>query len=76
MSLLESCSDILTDIPGKTIQAIHTMKLTDDQPIKLNPYNLPLNQDITIKKILEELVRLDMIEPSHSPYEFPVVEVK
>lgn len=63
-SLLESFSDVPTDICGRTIQVGRSIKLTDDRPIRHKPYNVPLHYQESVKK--EELLKFSIIEPSLS----------
>ncbi|CAG5128067.1 unnamed protein product, partial [Candidula unifasciata] len=74
--LLQKFPTTFTDIPGRTTQAVHTIKLVDDCPIKLRPYNLPLHYQEAVEKEIDEMLRLGIIEPSSSPYSFPMVIVK
>lgn len=40
-TLLESFSDVSLDVPGRTSEAVHNIKLTDNRSIKVRQYNLP-----------------------------------
>ena len=76
MDLLNEYSDIFTDIPGSTDIAEHDIVLTSQQPIRCKPYPVPYALKQEIKKEIDNMLRLDIIEPCTSSYASPVVIVK
>ena len=47
----------------------------DHSPIKLRPYRTPLNNRKVIDEAIDEMLDAKVIEPSNSPWSFPVVIV-
>jgi len=74
-ALLQEFSDVLTDIPGTTNLAEHTIVLTSNQPIRSKPYNIPYNARETLRSEVKKMLDMGIIRKSHSPYASPVVMV-
>jgi hypothetical protein len=74
--LVREYSDVFTDVPGNTILIEHEIKLTSTTPVRSRPYPLPYATRESFKSEIEEMIRLDIIEPIESPYASPVVIVK
>ena len=74
--LLKQYSEIFTDIPGKTNIIEHEIKLTNDKPVKMQPYPVPIHYREFLRKELNQLLEQDIIEHSNSPYAAPIVLVK
>jgi hypothetical protein len=72
-SLCHSFSDVLTDITGTTNLEKHKIELTSLDPIRLKPYPIPFNTEETIREEVEKMLKLNVIEPSSSPYSAPIV---
>jgi hypothetical protein len=68
--------DIISDIPGKTTAGIHKIELLDSKPITLKPYTVPLHMVETLKKEIDTMLNLGIIEESNSPYSSPLVLIK
>ena len=75
-SLLKKYQTILTDVPGRTNVVEYDIKLTSDEPIFTKQYPLPLASEVMFKKEVDDMLELDIIERSNSPYSSPVVLVK
>ena len=75
-NLLYEYSDVFTDIPGSTDIAEHDIVLTSQQPVRCRPYPVPYALKQEIKKEIDNMLRLDIIEPCTSSYASPVVIVK
>ncbi|GFO27302.1 Pol polyprotein [Plakobranchus ocellatus] len=74
--LLLEFQDILTSAPGCTNTLCHEIRLTTDDVIRVKPYPLPFAaRDFVIQEV-NDLLSLGVIEPSDSPYCFPIVVVK
>ena len=74
--LLEEFSDVLTDIPGCTNMISHDIKTSTTDPVRQKPYPIPFSMTEVIKGEIENMQKLNVIEPSDSPYCSPIVIVK
>ncbi|GFN80255.1 polyprotein [Plakobranchus ocellatus] len=68
--------DILTSAPGCTNTLCHEIGLTTDDVIRVKPYPLPFAARDFVTQEVNDLLSLGVIEPSDSPYCFPIVVVK
>ena len=75
-SILNTFKEIISDIPGKAKVEEFKIELTSDKPVTLKPYTVPLHMQDTLKKEIESMLELGIIEESDSPYASPVVLVK
>ena len=73
--LLVSFSDVLTDVPGRVSVIEHKIILTSEKPVCLKPYRLPFRSRELVEKEIRDMLELDVIEPSTSPYSSPIVLV-
>ena len=74
--LLTEFSDIFSDDPGKTTLTKHEIHLeSGTRPIKLPPYRVSTQKSEIIKKELDNMIQLGIIEPSSSPWAAPVVVI-
>ena len=67
---------IFSDLPGKTNVIQHDIIVTDDKPVRLKPYTIPIHLRDNLQKEIDELVSMGLIEPSNSAYASPIVLVK
>ena len=67
---------IMTDLPGDTDLEVHSIRLTEDKVVNIKPYPLPFGSEQVVKEEIDKLLKLDIIEPSESPYCAPLVLVK
>ncbi|GFN88263.1 reverse transcriptase [Plakobranchus ocellatus] len=74
--LLLEFQDILTSAPGCTNTICHEIRLTTDDVIRVKPYPLPFAARDFVTQEVNDLLSLGVIEPSDSPYCFPIVVVK
>ena len=74
--MLDSFSDVLTDIPGKTTLVQHRIETTTSQPVRVRPYPVPFSTEEVIKSEVQKMLELGVIEPSESPYTSPIVIAK
>jgi hypothetical protein len=74
--LLSKYAAIFNDIPGRTTLCSHSIQLfPDTKPFRISPYRVhPAKADL-IKKEIDLMVHLGVIEPSSSPFASPVVLV-
>ncbi|XP_022095014.1 uncharacterized protein LOC110981615 [Acanthaster planci] len=76
VDILQEFDSVFTDLPGKTNLIQHTIHLTTDLPIRSKPYPTPLATQEVIKKEIEDMVSLGVIERSESSYASPIVLVR
>ena len=74
--LVDSFSDIFSDLPAKTNAIKHTIKVSSKEPVKLKPYPLPFSSEQVVREEINNMLLNDVIEPSESPYSSPIVLVK
>ncbi|GFO20372.1 hypothetical protein k02a2.6-like [Plakobranchus ocellatus] len=74
--LLLEFQDILTSTPGCTNTLCHEIRLTTDDVVRVKPYPLPFAARDFVTQEVNDLLSLRVIEPSDSPYCFPIVVVK
>ncbi|GFN92692.1 retrovirus-related pol polyprotein from transposon opus [Plakobranchus ocellatus] len=74
--LLIEFQDILTSVPGCTSTLCLEIRLTTDVVIRVKPYPLPFAAREFVTQEVNDLLSLGGIEPSDSPYCFPIVVVK
>src|SRR5260221_11829079 len=75
-NLLAEFSDIFSDVPKLTNLVEHDIQLTSDVPIRSPPYVAPHALRKIIEKEIDDMIKLDIIEPCKSAYASPVVLVK
>lgn len=68
--------DILTDIPHKTNLAECEIRVEDDTPVRTRQFPVPFAHKDIIRKEVEDMLKLGVIEPAQSPYSSPVVLVR
>ncbi|GFO43713.1 hypothetical protein PoB_007021800 [Plakobranchus ocellatus] len=74
--LLMEFQDILTFVPGCTNTLCHEIRLTTDAVVRVKPYPLPFAAREFVTQEVNDLLSLGVIQPSDSPYCFPIVVVK
>ena len=67
--------DVFTSLPGRTDQIGHNIKLLTSDPIRSKGYPIPFKTRDVMESEIKEMLELDVIEPSVSPYSSPVVLV-
>ena len=72
-NMLSEFSDVLTDLPGKTNICEHDIKLTSNEPFRRKQYTVPHALQETIREEVDHMLKMDIIEPSDSPYASPIV---
>ncbi|XP_038052264.1 uncharacterized protein LOC119724977 [Patiria miniata] len=73
--VLSEYPNVLTDLPGRTTVGEHDIKLTSNDPIRFKPYPLPFAMRDTVDEEVAQMQKLEVIEPSQSPYASPIVLV-
>ena len=66
----------LTDVPGRTKAMECTVNLTTEHPIVSRPYPLPQSTREAVKKEIDDMLQLGVIEKSQSKYASPIVLVR
>ena len=74
--LLNEFSDVFSDVSGTTNIVEHEIKLTSSQSVRSKQYPVPYSLKEDIKEEIENMIKLDIIEPCNSPYASPVVMLK
>ena len=74
--LVTNFASTFTGIPGCTTLLEHDIKLTTDTPVRVKQYPLPFNMMAAAKDEVRDMINLDIVEPSESPYCSPVLIVK
>ena len=73
---LQSFSEVMSDVPGRTDYAEHDIETGTARPIRLPPYRVPQAYRETVKKEIAEMLEHGIIEPSTSEWSSPIVLVK
>ncbi len=74
--LLGTYDDIFSDNPGSTDRVKMTIETGDNEPIRQTPYSVPLGIREKVRKELESLEELGVIERCRSNWASPLVPVK
>ncbi|KAL8565429.1 hypothetical protein ACOMHN_049406 [Nucella lapillus] len=73
-SVFSDFQDVLTDKPGCSLVE-HSIRLTDDKPIQKRQYPIPFAAAETVEQEVNNMLDVEVIEPSSSPYASPFVLV-
>ena len=69
-------AEALSDLPGETKLAECEILQENEQPIFVKQYPLPHSKVETVREEVQTMLKMGIIEPSHSPYSAPVVLVQ
>lgn len=69
-------ADILTDLPLRTKLAECEIRMEDDATVRTRQFPIPFAHKDIIRKEVEIMLKLGVIEPAQSPYSSPVVLVR
>lgn len=75
VSMLTSYSDILTDVPGSTDATQHITTLSDNNPVVVRQYQIPLHHEDAVKKELTQLLKMGIVAHADYPYSAPILPV-
>ena len=76
MQILTTYGDIFSDKPGRTNLCTHSLQLQPGtKPIRMSPYRVNPQKADCIKKELQLMLEMGVIEESNSPFASPVVLV-
>ena len=76
INLIAKYQDIFSSVPGCTKLIQHNIKLTDMTPIRSKSYPIPYHVYPDLKPEIDEMLKLDMIETTDSPYCSPIIMLK
>lgn len=74
--IIKKFHHIITDLPGRANVKEFKIQLSTEKPVNLKPYSVPIHMRETLNKEIENMLKMDIIEPSDSPYASPVVMVR
>lgn len=74
-AVLEDYKEVWSDVPGRTSLLEHKITLIQEQVVRTRPYKIPYSLRQEINEQLDEMLRLNIIEPSNSPFSAPMVVV-
>ena len=74
-TLMKQYPDVLSSLPGPTDQIQHYIKLLTSEPIRTKGYSIPHKTRSVIEIEIQDMLNLEVIEPSISPYSSPIVLV-
>ena len=75
-TLCERFQDILTDLPLRCNVGECTLSVTQSEPVAVKQYPLPHSQAGVIKKEVESMLQMGVIERAQSPYSSPILLVR
>ena len=76
LDLAEEFSSLFTEAHGTTNLVQHHINLTSDEPVRSKPYPVPYSMRESLKKDIDDMIKMGVIRESNSPYASPVVVVK
>ena len=76
IEILKEFPEVFTDIPGKTHLIECDIRLTSSELVKVKQYPMPHAVLEDVKTEVQNMIKMDVIERSESPYSFPIVMIK
>jgi len=76
LDLAQEFSSLFTEAPGTTNLVQHHINLTFNEPVRSKPYPVPYSMRESLKKDIDDMLKMGVIRESNSPYASPVVVVK
>jgi len=73
--VLQKHAKVFSDIPGRTSVIKHVVKTTNDTPIRQRAYRTPHALKQKVKKEIDSMLQLGVIEETDSAYASPIVVV-
>lgn len=73
--LLQEYRVMFSTLPGYTSAAVHRVETQGETPLRQQPYRIPEAVRDSMRKEIQEMLKLGVIEPSLSPWASPVVLV-
>ncbi|KAL8568228.1 hypothetical protein ACOMHN_027751 [Nucella lapillus] len=71
----EGNARVVTDLPLQTELEECQLSLCESTPVRVRQYTLPYAKQAVIRKEVEDMLKLGVIEPACSPYNSPIVLV-
>ena len=76
INLAQECSSLFTEAPRTMNLVQHHINLTSNEPVRSKLYPVPYSMRESLKKDIDDMMKIGIIRESNSPYAFPVVIVK
>jgi len=76
LDLAQEFSSLSTEAPGTTNLVQHHINLTSNEPVRSKPYPVPYSMRESLKKDIDNMMKMGVIRESNSPYASLVVVVK
>ncbi|KAL1250905.1 hypothetical protein QQF64_018701 [Cirrhinus molitorella] len=73
--LVGQFSDVFSILPGRTNVITHDIRTPPGVIVRQRPYRVPEDRRQAIEEEIQEMLKLGVIEPSHSPWSSPIVMV-
>lgn len=74
--LVRDFEGLFSDVPGKTDLITHDIELTTDTPVRSRPYRISPRQEEIMRKEVERMLDLGVIEEGDSEYASPMIIVE
>jgi hypothetical protein len=74
--LLNEFPDVTGEKLGRTAVIQHEIRVVDSEPIHQQPYRVPVTRKEVIKKEIDKMLGMGIIQPSTSPWASPTVLVE
>lgn len=75
MGMVSKYGDVLVDKPGVTNVLEHDIRMVSEKPIYVKNRSIPFSLEDTVNKEVNDMLKLEIIEPSKSPFCSPIVIV-
>ena len=76
LNLAQEFSSLFTEAPGTTNVVQHLINLTSNEPVRSKPYPVPYSMRESLKKDIDDMMKMGVMRESDSPYASPVVVCK
>ena len=76
MNTLSRHKEVFSDIPGKINMIKHKIEFTENNPVRSRPYPLLYGMRENLKKEIEDMLSLGIIQELNSPFASPIAIVK
>ncbi|XP_064465312.1 uncharacterized protein LOC135376767 [Ornithodoros turicata] len=74
--LLGRFQDVFSDKPGRTSLVSHDIEVESQDAVKCKPYRLSMNEKDILKKEIDKMIELGVIEEGTSDYTSPIILVR
>ncbi|XP_064484714.1 uncharacterized protein LOC135396973 [Ornithodoros turicata] len=74
--LISEFGELFSDKPGKTHLICHDIELTTDVPVRSRPYRISPRQEAIMKREIQRMLDLNVIEEAESDYASPMIIVE